>query len=185
VLDAGHTCEDITRTLTSPHATLFNAGRAYHHLWARPTATTSARVTGRLNLRQSRHRAGGRQGHRSVSRPPTQVHLSAGAGRRRLAVSVHVRGRWQRRSGQKHDEKRLHSSPERGAPVGVLRFLLGGARTCDCWIFRLLILQFFGPGHGHVPELSSFALNKNCATVFDILVSQTCIVEQLLQKMDK
>jgi hypothetical protein len=46
-------------------------------------------------------------------------------------------------------------------------------------------LQFFGPGHGHVPELSPFALNKNCATVFDNLVSQTSSVEQLRQKMDK
>jgi hypothetical protein len=84
-----------------------------------------------------------------------------------------------------HNLAGLGEIARRGAPVGVLQFLLGGARTCDCWIFRLLILQFFGPVHGHVPDLSPFALNKNCATVFDILVSQTCSVEQLRQKMDK
>jgi hypothetical protein len=84
-----------------------------------------------------------------------------------------------------HNLASLGEIARRDAPVGVLRFLLGGATTCDFRIFRLLSLQFLSPGHGHVPELLPFALNKKCATVFDILVSQTCSVEQLRQKMDK
>lgn len=84
-----------------------------------------------------------------------------------------------------HDFASLGEIARRGAPVGVLRFLLGGARACDFRIFRLLSLQFLSPVHGHVPELLPFALNEKCATIFNILVSQTCSVEQLWQKMDK
>jgi hypothetical protein len=37
-----------------------------------------------------------------------------------------------------HNLAGLGEIARRGAPVGVLRFLLGGARTCDFRIFRLL-----------------------------------------------
>jgi hypothetical protein len=84
-----------------------------------------------------------------------------------------------------HNFASLGEIARRDAPVGVLRFLFGGARACDFRIFRLLSLHVLSPGHGHVPELLPFALNEKCAAVFDILVSQTCSVEQLRQKMYK
>ncbi len=36
-----------------------------------------------------------------------------------------------------HNLADLGEIARRGAPAGVLRFLLGGARTCDCGIFVL------------------------------------------------
>jgi hypothetical protein len=49
----------------------------------------------------------------------------------------------------------------RGAPVGVLRFLLGGARTCDYWIFRLLILPpIFRPWPWPCPRAVAICLEQ-------------------------